>query len=315
MKRLLLGAVPLLLLGVLAVGISTTFAAKPQKVIEWSNGYPSGAHFNLNVHGKKDDYNCDPSPGGNSVFIAEYGLSTLQYVSNKKSSVTELTAVDRCAEQFDGDPVKVQIPTEAEGYYVFARVRAKTQNGSNSGDPSSIIITPNPVLETCNDTDPENPDFPTYTECPNDELLALGLVTSSGVYDLTEQGLVRFDDGGGSKGKGKATATDITGLFLWTGYVCDAILDANGDGVIDALDTPIEYDLVENGGNGNGIIDPEEYQNWLDDQVLLETCSFHENEWVFNVADLVVQDNEINNDGVKLLKIRFYPVSTTEFIR
>ena len=93
-----------------------------RKVIEMSNGYPSGAHFNLNIHGKKDVYNCDPSPGGKSVFIPEYGTSTLQYVSNMKSSVTEFTAIDRCAEAFDGDRAKVQIPKEDEGYYVFATV-------------------------------------------------------------------------------------------------------------------------------------------------------------------------------------------------
>ncbi len=306
---------------VLVLGLSTVMAAKPQDsgsgkdVIAMSNGFPSGVHFNLNIHGKKADYNCDPSPGGNSVFILEYGISTIQYVSNKKSSVTELKAVDRCAEAFDNDPAKVQLPKEEQGYYVFARVRAKPQNGTGNDEPSSILLVPDPVLEVCNDTDPENPDFPDFTECPNDELLALGLVTNQGVYDLTEQGFERFDDTSDSKGKGKAKALDITGLFLWTGYVCDVSLDTNGDGVINELDVPLEYDLAANGGNDSGVIDPAELQNWLADQELAGNCTFYENEWVFNVADLVVQDQEVTNDGVKLLKIRFYPVSTTEFIR
>ena len=127
-------AAVMITLGLFLIGQGTTaFAAKPSgpnnDVIERSNGYPSGPHFNLNVHGKKADYNCDPSPGGNSVFILEYGISTLKYLSNKKSSVRELIAQDRCAEAFDNDPALVQIPYEPEGYYVFATVKAKPQNG------------------------------------------------------------------------------------------------------------------------------------------------------------------------------------------
>jgi hypothetical protein len=49
--------------------------------------------------------------------------------------------------------------------------------------------------------------------------------------------------------------------------------------------------------------------------VTAATCVFFENEWVFNIADLVVQSQEIDNDGGKLLEIRFYPVSTTSFVR
>ncbi|MGB1748240.1 MAG: hypothetical protein ACPHK0_00440 [Dehalococcoidia bacterium] len=38
---------------------STASAAKPVEVVEWSNGFPSGPHYNLNIHGKKADYTCD----------------------------------------------------------------------------------------------------------------------------------------------------------------------------------------------------------------------------------------------------------------
>jgi hypothetical protein len=73
MKRI---AIVLLSVAVLVtmVGGSTTVMAKgkPQDVIERSNGFPSGMHFNLNIHGKKADYNCDSTAGGNSVFIDEY---------------------------------------------------------------------------------------------------------------------------------------------------------------------------------------------------------------------------------------------------
>ena len=281
-------------------------AAKPQKVIEYSNGYPSGAHFNLNIHGKDPDtYNCDSSPGGNSVFIDEEGESTIKYISNKKSSVTELIAKDPCAEAFDNDPVEVQIPKEDEGYYVFGRVPSNHQYDKDS----SLIMVPDPNIEACNDTEEGNPDFGDLTSCPddplNEDLLALGLITSNGVFDLEDQEFVKIDNSDNVKGKGygKSKAIDITGLFLWTGDVCDDSYDTNGDGNITVDDILVDL-------NGDGVIDE------LDLAIYLETnCTHFDSKWVFSVADLVVVDNTITNDNVKLLKLRFYPVSTTEFTR
>ena len=282
-------------------------AAKPQKVIEYSNGYPSGAHYNLNIHGKDPTtYNCDSTPGGNSVFIDEQGESTIKYISNKKSSVTELVAKDPCAEAFDDDPVEVQIPKEDEGYYVFGRVPG---NHQNTGGESSLIMVPNPNIEACNDTEEGNPDFGDLTSCPddplNEDLLALGLITSNGVFDLVDQEFIQVDNSGNEKGKGqgKSKAIDITGLFLWTGDVCDDSYDTNGDGSITVDDILVDL-------NGDEVIDE------LDLAIYLETnCTHFDSKWVFSVADLVVVDNTITNDNVKLLKLRFYPVSTTEFTR
>lgn len=281
-------------------------AAKPQKVIEYSNGYPSGAHDNLNIHGKDASYNCDSSPGGKSVFILENGDSTIQYVSNKKSSVYDLVANDPCASVFDGDPVEVQIPSEEQGYYVFARVPG---NHQNTGGQSSLIMVPNPNIQTCNDTVEGNPDFGDLTSCPddplNEDLLALGLITSNGVYDLVDQEFVPVDNSGNDKGKGqgKSKAIDITGLFLWTGDVCDDSFDTNDDGSITVDDVLVDL-------NGDGVIDDKDLAIYLE-----TNCTHFDSEWVFSVADLVVVDHEITNDDVKLLKLRFYPVSTTEFIR
>lgn len=282
----------------------TAIAAKPQKVIEYSNGYPSGEHENLNIHGKYANYNCDSTPGGKSVFIPINGDATIKYISNKKSSVVDLIAKDPCATVFDGDPVEVQIPSEAEGYYVFARVPSNHQYDEDS----SLIMVPDPNIEACNDTVEGNPDFGDLTSCPedllNEDLLALGLITSNGVFDLVNQEFVKIDNSENVKGKGygKSKAIDITGLFLWTGDVCDDSYDTDGDGSITLNDVT---DL-----NGDGIIDE------FDLALYLETyCTHFDSKWVFSVADLVVVDNNITNEGVKLLKIRFYPVSTTEFNR
>ena len=308
MKRIINSSLFVAFILIFLSSINPVMAAKPLPVINISNGYPSGPHDNLNIHGKSD-FTCDSAEGGNSVFISEYGDSTITYVTNKKSSVTELIALDKCAEAFDGDPAKVQLPYESEGFYVFAAVKARPNNGNNA-EESSIILSPNLVRQACNDTDPDNPDFPTYTECPNDDLLALGLIVGNNVYESTDMGFVRFEDQD-AKGKGKSTGTDITDLFKWTGWVFNASLDISGDGIIDANDVPPTYDLVENGGNGSGYIDPAEYENWLDDQNAAELATYYENEWILNIADLVVTDQTISNDGVKLLKLRFYPVATT----
>ena len=272
-------------------------AAKPQKVIEYSNGYPSGAHFNLNIHGKDPDtYNCDSSPGGNSVFIDKEGDSTITYVSNKKSSVTELIAKDPCAEVFDGNPALVQIPSEQQGYYVYGRVPG---NHQNTGGESSLIMVPDPNIEACNLVDEESE----LTSCPDDDLVALGLVTSNGAFDIQNQAFVPVDNSLNEKGKGggKSKAINITGLFEWTGDVCEDIYDTNGDGQITLED--VTEDL-----NDDTFIDE------LDLAIYLETnCTQIVSEWVFSVADLVSVNHTITNENVKLMKLRFYPVATTEW--
>lgn len=282
----------------------TVMAAKPLPVIEMSNGYPSGPHFNFNIHGTTDHV-CDDAEGGNSVFISEYGDSTITYVTNRKSGATELIALDKCAEEFDGDPAMIQLPYEPEGFFVFGVVKGKPNNG-NSAEESSVILSPNIVREACNDTDPENPEFPTYTECPDDSLLALGLIVGNNVYEATDVGFVRFDSAS-EQGKGKSKAVDISDLFRYTGWVYDASLDLNLDGQIDIHDVPGDMD-------GDFDIDEDDFLLWQEQQQLLGLATYYENYWILNIADLVVTDQTISNDGVKLLKLRFYPVATTEYL-
>jgi len=356
MKRRIVLVVTALTLVALLVGVSAVMAAKPQNsgsgkdVIALSNGFPSGQHFNLNIHGKDPEtFVCDPTPGGRSVFVAEYGNATIQYVSNKKASVYELTVLDPCAmpEPYGDGVAKVQlpykvlvddVPTPAGGYYAFARILGKPDNGKIE-PASNIILYPNTVVEACND--PGDPDFGNYTACSDSELL-LGLIVGDNIYepDPAEQVLRRFEDPT-AKGKGKSRAVDITRLFTYTGWVVDARLDignsTNGcsgnithpepDGQINECDLPDNaWDIITGAGydpnlyddhplfgNNNDLLDTIE--EWLAYNADLDPpmAWYFANHWIFDIADLVITEQGLVNDGTKLVQIRFYPVVTTTF--
>ena len=107
--------------------------------------------------------------------------------------------------------------------------------------------------------------------------------------------------------------------FLWTGVVCDPILDVSGpdgipDGQLTIHDFPglTEADVALAGVivNGNGIIEDAEFQAYL--ATFAECVEFTE-EWVFNIADIVIYGIDYVNNGSTLTQMRFYPVETTEF--
>lgn len=268
---------------VMALASTTVIAGKPAAVVEWSNGFPSGEHYNLNIHGKKDGFACDGSAGGGSVFVPEYGTSDIEFIQNKKSSVSTLSVLDTCA-GFDGDAAQVQLP--AGEYQVYARILAKPAKADESRE---VVFHPS-LKETCNDSGTEN--FTAATSCEESFLLGTGLITSNGVFDLDTQELQRTT--------GKSKATDITSLFQWSGYACDQSLDTDGDGAMTSADAG-DY-------NGDGIIDDADLADYL-----AQGCTWYDSEWVFNLADLVVYGWEYKNNGAKLVQVRFYPVDSTSY--
>ncbi len=316
-------------------GVSAAVAAKspdkgkPLDVITRSNGFPSGPHFNLNVHGKKDGYTGDDSSGGHSVFIGLSGNSTIEYVSNKKSKSTELYAIDKLAEPFDGDPARVYLPynisddngdpVSAEGYYVFGRILGTPNNGSNDS-ASSILIWPAFIVQSCNSTGADDSTFGTFRDCVSAGDLALGLITTSGnMYTADEEEFVRFTQPEPEKGKGRSKAKEITQLLKWSGYVTDNVsLDTSGpngepDGYINEYDVPMSYDGSVPNTVPDGVIDQAELINWLEYLVSVGEAIKYTDEWIFDIADLVIAGQTITNDGTKLFQMRFYPVSTTLF--
>jgi len=336
MKRSVIILVSVLLAVTLAVGGSIAMAAKPphagegNQLVPRPNGFPAGPHFNLNIHGKKAGYMCNETPGGGSVFVDEYGPATIQYVTNKKSSVTNLIVLDRCA--VNNGTAKVQLPYEADGYFVFGRILGKPNHGKK-GNASSVILYPNVVVQACNDNGTNTSAFANLTSC-NNSLLALGLIVGPNLYTADPEGYVRFDPAV-TKGKGKSKATDITDLFTYVGWVVHPDLDISGpngtpDGVIDAYDVPAnataiviaagknvtDYDCDPDWGNCNTIIDLVE--EWLAFQADLDPpmawyYAPEDGMWIFNIADLVVTEQGLVNDGTKLLQIRFYPKDGTTF--
>ena len=335
MKRIMTIIISILVTASMVSGISVALAAKspdqgkPLDVIARSNGLTSGPHFNLNIHGKKDGFTGDDTSGGHSVFVGLSGNSTIEYVSNKKSKDTELYAIDKLAECFDGTPARIYLPyninndngepVSAEGYYVFGRILGTPNNGSDDS-ASSIMIWPTFVVQSCNSTGEDDDTFGTFRDCVSAGDLALGLITASGnLYTAEKEEFVRFPQPEPEKGKGKSKAKEITQLFKWSGYVTDNIsLDTSGpdgepDGYINEYDVPMSYDGSVPNTTPDGIIDEAELINWLEDLVLMGEAVKYTDEWIFDIADLVIAGQTITNDGTKLFEIRFYPVRTTLF--
>jgi len=299
-------------------------AAKPSAVIEWSNGFPSGEHSNLNIHGKKLDFNCNNSGEGvedygSSIFVPidseeAGGPSEIDFVSNKRSSLDHLKVIDPCADPFgvpgNIDPALVQLPKG--DHQVYWRILGKPNNGNNG--PSEAMLTFPRIIDQCNFLEDVPLDEGGDTiNCDDESLVGIGLVTNTGAFKKTEEELERFDTTA-TTGKGKSKAIEITDLFLWTGVVCDSILDTNLDGQLTLDDFPglTEADVALAGVvvNGDNIIDDAEFQAYL---ATLAECQLFTEEWVFNIADIVIYGLDYVNNGSTLTQIRFYPVETTQF--
>jgi hypothetical protein len=375
MKRKAIIAIAVAVLIALIVAALPAMAAKPQNagkdgtmdVIEKSNGFPSGPHFNLNIHGKDPaTFTCpDEDPyfegWGNSVFIDIDGTTTIYYMTCKKSSVDVLNVIDGCG-VFDGS-VTIQLPKipdglplEDQGYHVFARILGKPNNRKTPEDPedtrSYIFLSPNTVDDLCNE--PQGSDEEGWY-C--DSELSLGLILKDAVYGDDGQAFYRFDDPQG-QGRGKSKALDITQLFTFTGWVIDARLDnysvsegwGYSDGAITVGDIPV-YDWDCDGGSvtaDNRDVDGDTSENpdlaatddddldmylnymageivgapacWLYclgyelNPVTDPMAWYFEDAWILNIAEFVLTEGTIENDGAKLLQIRFYPRWTTEYV-
>ena len=201
------------------------FAKKPQAIIDWSNGFPSGEHSTMNIHGKKADYNCNNSLEGtelygNSVFVQMYGTSEINIVSNKRSDLTQGKAIDPCAAPFgdsdtgnDDDPALYQLPTG--DHQVYWRILGKPANGNGQGGndgSSEARITSPALIDQCNFL-PVAYEDGTIVQSFDPDAVSAYQLAAFGIFEK------HTDDG------------DL--IFQNTESI---YLDNNNDGFIDALD-------------------------------------------------------------------------------
>ena len=87
--------------------------------------------------------------------------------------------------------------------------------------------------------------------------MGLGTITKGGVFDKDSQSLERV-----APVKGGNKAVEITELFQWSGWVCDAAFDSDGDGEITEADLDTNGDgvitLDDLDANGDGVVSLEE---------------------------------------------------------
>ena len=263
-----------------------------------------GDHYTLNIHGKKSDFNkqdCtsepDPITGefGNNIFMPSNSGGTLNKIvivsgkgkGSKKDLISAYGVRDTCTNEFDGDAAEVVLPPNDKGYFVVARVLGKP--------------TDNPHLRF------ENGALMFVEDELGNDLWVLGLVTSTG-WQRPNVDLTRT--------KGKTTAVDITGLFLWSGSVCYFDPD-NYCTVADPCDTTKQLCCIDSDGNGyyEDCTDPVDdgFGNLtcadVDYVLMTLGCQVYDEKWVFNIGDYVGAEWDTYADGnFKLVNIRFYPV-------
>lgn len=253
------------------------------------NGFPSGPHYNLNIIGKKADFSCPPPEVdalgnqiyGNVIFVPEQGTNiTILMESGAKGpknapTTTELQVTDWCSGFSINDSATLRLPKNDKGYRVYARALAKP-----TYDPTMQI---NPELVYTQD------EFGT-------DLIFLATVGFN--YFNTSYGMNTV-----FRTKGKSTAVNITPIFEWSGDVCylDPVTDPTYLAkTICAADT--DGDLVYDAfALFDGVSCPDGY-----DQISAY-CATYTSQWVFNIADFVGYLWDINNNGLKLLQVRFYP--------
>jgi len=332
----------------IAAGNSSAGKPADDEGIFNGNNFPSGPHFNLILHGKKDDFNCSPetyqclvegeltkfsndncddSCDADSTCVRVYGNVINMPYGNENGDpyqilmesgrkgpkgdpgLTELRVTDACA-GFGGveDQASIELPANPDGYAVYARITGKP--GVDTGAAFSY------------------PDF-AYVEDENgNDLMVLGTVVGEEITKMTGEDIVVSREGVGGKNK----ATKLTSLFLWSGTVCyfDSVADDDFDYCLDyTVDPPenvcdVSYDLccydVDGDGYGDGDCDlmsnvgiDTDADGILDScpdpyQLVTVDCRAYEDKWVFNIADFVGMLWDIVNNNSYNIQIRFYPL-------
>ena len=265
--------------------VTTALAGRGGK----GNGFPCGEHYNLNLISKKDDFTCPDeftytadTPDQNVIYIPVDNADAIQIYmeSGKKKDIdnyTEFKVTDWCAVSGDSRAA-LMLPANQDGYAVYARAVGKL------GEDLNIEIF-DPNLDFVMDENQNN-------------LLALGLITPDGVTSfLSDSETIHRKKGKGNK------AVPITDLFKWHGDICyfsdiDTGMYKCCKDTSDPLDGVYDECYDTDAVTGS----PADY---VQESV---SCQTYPPTWVFNIADFVSAFWNVDNNGVKVLQIRFYPL-------
>jgi hypothetical protein len=280
------------------------------------NGMPSGPHFNLNIHGKDPSVFIDcPEVNDNGGFLAlwkwdeasgTYKLDTSIFTplysnpdeetilvqsgktkGNKKNGTVvirdDLVVTDPCTEGIDGTNAVFQLPPCEAGYKVYGRALGTP---TKDGSPDRTITLSAGEILTAEDEHGNN-------------LLELGEITGNSY--TKPNGTQLF-----VRGKGQSLGIPLTDLFMYSGTLC-YFTDPGGT-------TTQEILCCDEVGT-------DTYENCELDDVVDDTCPGDkvevtaycvdysgDPEWIFNIADFVEYYFGVENDGVRLIQLRFYPI-------
>ena len=250
----------------------------------------------------------------------------------------KLQVTDACTGFSGSDPAIIRLPKAGDGfaYAVYARVLGKP---SENGGPSFSFTGREIPLIGEEGSDGAWDDVWLAGVISNDGGMFIpddcGIDTNDdGMDDACK--LTRWDDSGGAKGKGAKNATNITGLFSFTGSVCYWYEDSCtwGGGICtqstfccDGVTGLAGLGDIEVGGLGifqcepatsivegsdpevlycPGLTDP------IDEDAPLATkdlyCRAYESTtWIFNIADFVNVLFAVQNDAYNV-QVRFYKI-------
>lgn len=295
------------------------------------NGFPSGPHFNLIIHGKKLSFQC---PDPDYFFLVE---------TDNNGDGDEGTLVEEC----DAEDICSVTTTQHYGNSVFTprdgrNVQIQFESGrkgpKSNPDSSTLEVTDWCTKPFDNDAAniriPKDPDgyavyarvtgkptegsfsvfgrsltlVETETDGELSDLLFLGVVTETGVFLGTELEPVTA-----TGGKGKNKGTEITSIFEFTGQVCyTSDLDpACTDGGCFSQFYCCPQDESASCEVVPPDTDPLTYCPALHDGSWLPTeffCHEYEDDWIFNIADFVNVLFDVKNDDTYNIQIRFYPL-------
>lgn len=236
---------------------SSVYAGKPttgEPSVFNGNGYPSGPHFNLNIHGKKADYQCSPETWECTVTDVDGEEIVTKYASADECLLS-------CAEpatctRVYGNVINIpfdNVEVDAEGNDVINEPFQILIESGRKGPKGAAAITELQVTDSCagfpvDDPNagfqlPKNgdgyavyaritgkpgadtkaiftsPDFVYVEDDKGNNLIELGQIVGTTISTINAESIVTYRSNT-SKGNKVSKATDISALFDYSGTVC-----------------------------------------------------------------------------------------------